>query len=256
MATTTLKTVPKISVKIWRPIIEKLDKKLDAACLRRDAYLRRVLEVEASALDCEVVIPNSKASNDHVFAKLDEFDRKLLSLALPAELTERLNAVCARKRIVRDAFFNRLFLLLAAAPKVIDSLLFSDVGSEWRREVWSEYKHDGPFFQNGFYPLEPEIDPFWAIRAGLEHYRGELKVEDYVEPETGETVLVERTLTGEPVPPDSLYTTVFHQKGKDGTNDLVGMSCYLPDWLVPGHNAVKAHQAKLDELLGDLVSLP
>ena len=34
-----LKTPPKISVKIWRPIIEKLDAKLDAACLRRDAYL-------------------------------------------------------------------------------------------------------------------------------------------------------------------------------------------------------------------------
>jgi hypothetical protein len=30
-------------VKIWRPIIDKLDAKLDAACLRRDAYLAKLL---------------------------------------------------------------------------------------------------------------------------------------------------------------------------------------------------------------------
>ena len=35
-----------ISVRIWRPILEKLEAKLEAACLRRDAYLRRVLELE------------------------------------------------------------------------------------------------------------------------------------------------------------------------------------------------------------------
>ncbi len=76
--------------------------------------------------DCEVSIPNSQASDDFVFEQLDTLDRKLVSLALPSELTSRLNEVCARKRIVRDAFFNRLFLLQCASPRLVDALLFGD----------------------------------------------------------------------------------------------------------------------------------
>ena len=104
MATKTLKTVPKISVKIWRPILDKLEAKIESACLRRDAYLAKVLEVELDWLDQEVSIPNSQASYDYVLERLDRLDRKLVSLALPQELTARLNDICSRKRIVRDAF--------------------------------------------------------------------------------------------------------------------------------------------------------
>ena len=49
MANKTRKTTPKISVKIWRPIIEKFDEKIGIACIRRDAYLNKVLEVEPLA---------------------------------------------------------------------------------------------------------------------------------------------------------------------------------------------------------------
>lgn len=254
MATKTLKTVPKISVKIWRPIIGKLDAKIEAACLRRDAYLTKVLDVELDWLDHEVSIPNSQASYDYVFDRLDQLDRKLVSLALPSELTARLNDICSRKCIVRDAFFNRLFLLLAVEPQVVDTLLFSNVGDEWRSEVWSENKNDGPFFQNGFYPLEPTIDPFWAIRNGLELYANEADLEDYVEPTSGKSIRVARDFTGAVAPADSLYTKVFEQKLRDN-NDLLGLSCYMPDWRIPGHRAEEEHRAKLDELFAGLEAL-
>ena len=254
MATKTLKTVPKISVKIWRPIIDKLETKIDSACLRRDAYLAKVLEGELDWLDQEVSIPNSKASYEYVFERLDVLDRKLVSLALPTALTQRLNEICARKRIVRDAFFNRVFLLLAGSPKVVDTLLFGDAGNEWRREVWSENKHDGPFFQNGFYPLEPMIDPFWAVRCGLEMYASDAGLEDFVEPTSGKTVRAQTSLAGEHMPADSLYTTIFEQKVLG--HDLHGLSCYFPDWRIPDHAAATAHKLKLDEILGDLEALP
>ncbi|HXL86096.1 MAG TPA: hypothetical protein VN927_02760, partial [Gemmatimonadaceae bacterium] len=219
MATKTLKTAPKISVKIWRPIIDKLDAKIATACLRRDAYLNKVLEVELDWLDEEVSIPNSQASYDYVFDLLDRFDRKLVSLALPTALTARLNEICSRKRIVRDAFFNRIFLLLAMSPKDVDTLLFKSIGDKWRTDVWSENNHDGPFLQNGFYPLEPMIDPFWAIRRGLQMYASDAELEDYVEPTSGKRIRVKRDLTGAAAPVDSLYTTVFDQKVSD--NDLL-----------------------------------
>jgi len=249
MAKKILKTPAKISVRIWRPIIQKLDAKLEAACLRRDAYLTRVLETEIEWLDQEVSLPNSQASYDYVFERLDRLDRKLVSLALPAAVTSRLNEICSRKRIVRDAFFNRLFLLLAASPKVVDTLLFGPGREDWRRDVWSECKHDGPFFQNGFYPLEPMIDPFWAVRTGLSMHADNL--EDYVEPLSGRTVSVSRdAITGVIAPADSLYTTVFGHK--IGDNDLLGLSCYIPDWRVPGQPAELDHRTKLDELFAEL----
>jgi hypothetical protein len=251
MATEAFETIPKISVKIWRPIINRLRKKLDSACLRRDPYLSRVLDVELDWLDQEVSIPNSQASYEHVFAKLDQLDRKLV-LALPRELTKRLTDICLRKRIVRDAFFNRLLLLLAAPPHLIDMLLFGDRADEWRETVWSEYKHDGPFFQNGFYPLEPMIDPFWAVRTGLERYRGD-GLEDYLEPSSGKIVRVQRSISDCVSPADSLYTIAFREVGKV---DLTGMNCYLPDWLVPGNQGEKDHQAAGDKLLAEFEVLP
>jgi hypothetical protein len=245
-----LKTVPKISVKIWRPIIQKLDDKLEAACLRRDAYLRRVLEVELEWLEHEVCLPNSSASYDFVFEHLDSLDRKLVSLALPQELTRRLNEICARKRIVRDAFFNRLFLLLCASPRTVDALLFPNVADEWRRDVWSEYQHDGPFFQNGFYPLEQDVNPFWAIRSGLQLYADEEDLKDYVEPESGTTVRVSRDILGSMEPPYSVYTAFFDMKHK--TESLLGLNCWVPDWRIPGHQTALAHQKKVDDIIAEM----
>lgn len=245
------KVVQKISVKLWKPIIEKFDAKIESACLRRDAYLAKVLERELDWLDQEVSMPNSQAAYNYVFEQLEGLDRKLVSLALPPDLTKRLTDICVRKRIVRDAFFNRLFLLLAASPKAVDLLLFGDCADRWRTEVWSEYRHDGPFFQNGFYPLEPMIDPFWAVRCGLEMFVQESgPTEEWVEPNSGNTVRIQRGLGNEPLPIDSLYTTVFEPKVSG--HSLLGMSCYMPDWRIPGHEAEKTHQAKLDEIFSDL----
>jgi hypothetical protein len=50
-----------------------------------------------------------------------------------------------------------VFLIFAAEPAAIDALYFGG-RSEWRRDVWSEYKVDGPFMQNGFHPLDPDVN--------------------------------------------------------------------------------------------------
>ena len=218
----TLKTVPKISVRIWRPLIKALDDKIGSACLRRDAYLAKVLECELDWLDQEIPQPNSQDSYDYVFESLDSLDRKLVSLALPVELTDRLNKICKRKRIVRDAFFNRIYFLLVVPSKWIDVNLFFDADGKGRTEVWSEHKNDGPFYNNGFYPLKPDIDPFWAIRCGLGIYAEQ-------DPAIG-----------------NVYTTILREY-KD--KDLTGLNCYWPDSLIPGSNAEKAELAQIRDML-------
>ena len=245
MATKQPKLPPKISVRIWEPLIKAFDGAIRESCLRRDAYLDKVLEVELPRLDAEVSIPNSPVAQAYIAAKLDTLDRKLVSFTLRPDLVEQLNTVCERKRIVRDAFFNRLYLLLAAKNGVIDRLMFPGY-DEWRTEVWSERRNDGPFFQNCFHPLRGEIDPLWAIRTGLED-----ALEGLVEipnPHGEGVLLVERDpFHGGVRPPQMVYTTPWKDQFKDV--DLSGLNCFLPDWDVPGTPEQVAAAKTLDDIL-------
>jgi hypothetical protein len=242
----------KISTKIWRPVVDKLTRKLEKACLRRDAFLERVLEVELPYLDEEVVIPNEEVARRFVAERLDQLDRKLVSLSLPSELVSRLDELCERKRIVRDAFFNRLFFLLAAPRPVIDRIFFLTV-PDWRTEVWSERKHEGPFFQNVFYPLEPDVDPFWPIRTGLELLSDDSDLVEISEPASGKQVKVRMDRSGRRSLPDRVYTIVFDNEAfKDA--DLFGLNCHVPVWRIPGHPEQLTYRKELDELLGDFLS--
>ncbi len=244
------RTEQKISVKIWRPLIGRFNEKIKAACLRRDPYLASVLERELPLLDQEISVPNSAAAEAFVADRLDQIDRKLVSLALPPTLTAYLTDICTRKRIVRDAFFNRVFFLLAAQPRLLDALLFPEE-PRWRTEIWSEHRNDGPFFQNGFYPLEPEINPFWALRTAFEvRAEREESVEDYVDPASGHKVRVMRDLTGAIMPIPGIYSTVIEVPARQ--TELLGLSCFLPDSRIPGTSAAQAVSSKLDELLASL----
>jgi hypothetical protein len=250
MATKTLKTTPKITIKVWTSILDKFEQKMEDACLRRDAFITKVLHVELDFLDSEVSIPNSQASYEYVSSEIEKFDRKLVSLALPPELTLRLNEICKRKRIVRDAFFNRLFLLLSLKPKAIDSLLFQDAQNEWLNRYSKEYGNDLSGFEHAIYPLEPAINPFWAIRDALSLYAADEGWEDYIEPTNGKTIQIKREISGQVQPIDTVYATFLDQKV--GGHTLIGMNCYVPDWRVPGHASEKAHAAKLDELFSSM----
>lgn len=230
METKTLKTTPKISVKVWKPILIELEKKLDAACLRRDAYLTKVLEVELPRLDEEVSIPNSEAGYNFVVNQLDQLDRKLVSLALPLEVTERLTDICSRKRIVRDAFFNRLFMLLAVSPKTFDRLF--SLRPHWRERIYTDEAENHPFFHNGFHPLEAEVNPFWAIRVEL------ARIADSHETELR--------------PDGRVYTTFF----ENSRRNLSGLNCYVPDHRIPGQVSEEEQCAALDELLAELNARP
>jgi hypothetical protein len=157
----------------------------------------------------------------------------------------QVNAICERKHIVRDAFFNRLYLLLAAKSGVIDKLLFGGA-SDWRAVVWSEHRNDGPFFQNCFHPLRSEIDPLWAIRAGLEAALEGL--EEIPNPQGDGTILVERNpIHGGIRPPSLVYTVTWAQQFKDV--DLTGFNCHMPDWEVPGTPEQVAAAKSLDDIL-------
>lgn len=217
----------KVAVKIWQPLLEKFDACIETACLRRDAYLARLLAREIPLLDAEVAVPNSPAALRYVSDHLSALDRKTVTLTLPTSQVEQLKDVCDRKGISRDAFFNRVILLLAANRKTIDRLLFPDWPA-WRTYVWEEFKQDGEFRAGVFDPLNDPSEPFWAMREALAK-----QAKDVGDLEGAQ-----------------LYTTFFDQRV--GNGDLVGFNTYVPDELVPGTQIQVAKRRELDELLGGL----
>src|SRR3546814_3810655 len=65
--------------------------------------------------------------------------------------------------VVCFVFFSVRFFFFFFKQKTAYEMRISD----WSSDVCSS-DLDGPFFESGFYPLEAPVDPFWAIRAGLE----------------------------------------------------------------------------------------
>jgi len=221
-------TPKKISTKIYRPILEALEEKLEAACLRRDAYLNKVLEVELPYLDKEGT-ENSSEAQQFIANRLDQLDRKQISLALRPDLVERLNEICARKRIVRDAFFNRLFFLLLAHSKggvrVVSELFFNGT-EDWREWMW---EGEDMMYQ-ALTPLAENIDPFWLIHLGFE--------------------ILERD--GQIQEGEGIYSTVWSDT-KYKEPFLLALSCYLPNEQVPDHPETLARRKKAEDFLASLL---
>lgn len=211
-----MENTKKISTKIWRPIIESLDKKIESSCLRRDQYLSAVLKTEVQALDAEISAPNTPKASKFISENLDELDRKLVTLTLNETIAVQLDRVCKKHNVNRDSFFNRLFFILAAPSSLIDIIFGLD--DDWQIEVWSEERHNGPFFHNIFYPLEQEINPLWGLRTALE-----LKEHD-----------------------ESIYTSIFT---RISDKNLYGLNTYLPDDEIPD---TPENEAKLKRSLDEL----
>ena len=61
---------------VSKPLIEKLNEKVSAACLQRDAYLDHVFRYETEMLNEEIDVPNTLEARDHLARHLGLLDRK------------------------------------------------------------------------------------------------------------------------------------------------------------------------------------
>lgn len=122
MATTEINKT-KILVKVYEPLIAIMQHKIDAACLKRDAYLDKALRVETEFLRKEIATPNSDKAKNYIASQLSDLKLKPLNLLLSTETVDLINEVCKEKNVPRDAFLNRFFLLLIASDTILTALL-------------------------------------------------------------------------------------------------------------------------------------
>ena len=228
----------KISVRIWTPLLEKFSQRMDSACLRRDAWLTKLLEREIDELDSEITTPNSEAARQFIVARLDALPRKLVTLTLPEELIRKLDQICERKHIARDAFFSRLFFLLVADFKVQTRLFFNDDDS------WFERLLEGTDVSSSaagdlLDPIPDFRDPFLTIREGQAVLREDL-IKEFGTAERADEWLRDRRI----------YTAPITEKTFPKV-DLSGLNVYLPDWRVPGATSHYGTPVDLSEFLDD-----
>jgi hypothetical protein len=128
----------KVLVNVYEPVIAIMKHKLDEACLKRDAYLDKALRLEAGFLRAEVTTPNSDKAKSYIADNLKQLKLKPLNLLLSTETVKLMNDVCKEKNIPRDAFINRVFLLLIASDTVIDALFYRVIHKEYYLEGRTE----------------------------------------------------------------------------------------------------------------------
>src|SRR5205823_4667817 len=108
----------KITVQLWRPLLEKVNGACAEACLNRDAYLDRVFSYEAKMLVEEAGgRKNSDAAASFVrkcFLELK--DHRLVSFSLTVETADHIQTACDQVNVWRDVFINRVAYLLVAKP--------------------------------------------------------------------------------------------------------------------------------------------
>jgi len=193
--------------------------------------------VELDYLEKEVGTPNSPEARQFIRRSLKDLRRSSTTVKLRSKTIARLNAICRSKRVVRDAFFNRIVFCLLAPRRTLNAIF--GIGP-FERKVAREWEL--PTDQHGWQPLrlagELVSDPFWHIRACLEEAGSDNEVGNFY------TAYIPENLFGDP--------KKALKPGERPVPSTIGFNVYLPDEMVPDHPAheamLKALDIKLDEL--------
>jgi hypothetical protein len=224
----------KILVNVWQPLIDELKAKLNAACMKRDAYLDKVLAHEARMLTQEVRGQNSPVAREYITQELGQLKPVPVNLLLSQATVDLIADACKHKNVPRDAFINRTLLFLVIRPGFF-RLLFSEFDWEWARQVLLErYGHDQQYllFTPSILGALRDIvedDPFWYVRECIRV----AQEEDPDLPRLHEKFIRKDAL------------------GKAAVS-AIGFNCRVDDADIEGHPAAKAREVRVRKLLDEL----
>lgn len=197
----------KITAKIFLPMLENFNKQINSLHIKRDSYLNAMIKAELPYLEVEMKGKRlSSKAKRHIAASLKRMGTHNVNIVVEKEIADKLNKIVDETNMVRDAFINRLILFLRSS----DSFL-NNVGLPKRIDT-NIYK--SMVFNLPTSPLsaieEVMTDPLYYLRVASEEIDG--------------FGLYER-----PLPPN-----------------MIGFSCYIEDFGVPGTKDYEAFHLELD----------
>lgn len=222
--------------RIWRPLLKRFGEMIDRACLRRDAYLDKVLSHEARMLEEEVPCRNSPLARAYLQRTLEALDRVPVNFSLTPATIDAVNRACEGRNVIRDCFVNRvLFLLLAKvdALEVITGLRFREDLGEILGDNDRHYLY-APLWNGGLRAVFEVVssDPFWALRNLISWYRSQ----GHEDAELLHACLI--------------LPELFPNKPAG----VLALNCHLPDAFIPGTAAANRAHQELEELLGQAIN--
>jgi hypothetical protein len=206
----------KITVKIYEPLLRDFDRQIDSLFLKRDAFLNHMIkgEVRHLANDMKDKQLSSRAKR-HIAGELKRLGTVPVNIVVDKSTADELNAIVAASNLVRDAFINRLIMLLRSSHQLLNYLELPEFITGSAFESYAE-----PMPTSPMKAMEAvQSDPLFYLRTACE----------------------ERLNTG-------LYLLDLPTK-------LTGFACYLEDASVPGTEAHAEMQKNFEAMLDELVSL-
>lgn len=213
----------KIQFTIWKPLLNSLRNYTDEACLRRDAYLAKVLGHEIEVL-AKAKGKNSELARHYVHGALKSLDCQSATFTLPVELVSRINQVCEEKQLHRDCFFNRvLLMILPLNQRALYDWLYSDkqvIYEAWQEAIseidTSELAYGVVFSRLHTIRESVNSDPLGMIREVLSRAAEKDSAFDLDDPLCAV------------IGPEKKYTL------NDANYSLVGLNVILSDLHIPG----------------------
>lgn len=206
----------KITVKIYEPLLRDFDKQIDALFIKRDAFLNNMIKGEVQHLAADMEGKRLSASaKRYIAGELKRLGTVPVNIVVDRATADNLNAVVDATNLVRDAFVNRLIMLLRSSHQLLNYLELPEfiTGSAFDSCI-------EPMPTSPMKAIEAvHSDPLFYLRVACE----------------------ERHKTG-------LYLLDLPPK-------LAGFACYLDDASVPGTEVHAQMQRDVDAMLEELVSL-
>ena len=203
----------KITVKIEDRLLKGFEDQINKLFIKRDAYLNAMIQKEARHLanDMEGKRLTSRAKR-YIAGELKRMGTTQVNIAVDKATADLLNTVVKKSNIVRDAFMNRLILLMRASSLLLNYLELPEfiTGSDFDSYV-------EPMPTSPLKAIEAvHTDPLSYLRIACQ----------------------ERFQTG-------LYLLDLPPK-------LIGFTCYMEDSLVPDTKAYKQMQKNTETMLAEL----
>ncbi|MBK6630053.1 MAG: hypothetical protein IPG33_02880 [Betaproteobacteria bacterium] len=206
----------KITAKIYAPQLHDFNRQIDVLCIKRDAFLNKVINYELDHLAADMAGKRlSPEAKKFISRELKRMGTVPVNMVVGKLVAKRLNEIVETSNLVRDAFINRLLLLLRSSPKLLDYLDLPEFVTDSSFTSIVQPMPTGPLQAI----KEVNSDPLFYLRIASR----------------------ERHKTG-------LYLLSLPPK-------LTGFACFIDDQRVPKTNANVEWQSDINTAFDELASL-
>ena len=129
----------KITLKIYKPLLKAFDLKVQRLCLKRDAFLNRLLAVETPRLKEDLNgLRQSTRAHRYSSGELKRLAPWPINVVVDQATADALNEVVTQANVSRDAFANFLIWFLVATDEWLELLDLPSYVTSSDFEDWVE----------------------------------------------------------------------------------------------------------------------